>query len=109
MGAAIPEPDSRFEIPGIAVVVVGNGGLPKMTRSPPPKRRAKSTCTALRSPPGSPRAETKCCFSVRSRDGNTGTRFAGRRADLFPVVLETRPTTPKLFSSRVRAHKGVAA
>jgi glucose-6-phosphate 1-epimerase len=30
MGAAIPEPDRRFEIPGIAMVVVGNGGLPKI-------------------------------------------------------------------------------
>jgi glucose-6-phosphate 1-epimerase len=30
MGAAIPEPDRRFEIPGIAAVIVGNGGLPKI-------------------------------------------------------------------------------
>jgi glucose-6-phosphate 1-epimerase len=30
MAAAILEPDRRFEIPGTAAVVAGNGGLPKI-------------------------------------------------------------------------------
>jgi hypothetical protein len=90
MNGAIAELNRRFEIPGTAQVVEGNGGLPKVCITFPGVAGEMYLHGAQ--VPGSQRAEKRCCFPARGRNGTTAMQFVEAYQDVTPG-LESKRTT----------------
>ena len=93
MEGAIPELDHRFELPGTAQVVEGNGGLSKV-RITCPEAVGEMYLHGAHVTSWKPVGGEEGSFSAHSRDGHRATQFVEAYQSVFPG-LEARRTIPQ--------------
>ena len=94
MASAITESDRRFEIPGTAQVVEGNGGLPKVritTQEVAGEMYLHGAHVTSWKPAG---GQEVLFLSSHNRDGRRGALFVGAYPSVSPGS-ETRRTIPE--------------
>ena len=92
MESAIADSGQRFEIPGIAEVVQGNGGLPKV-RITSPEVAGEMYMHGGHVTSWKPAGTDEVLLSAQGRVGRTVTQFV-EAFQFASLGLETRRTTP---------------